>query len=267
MSRAWEPGFYSGHGQWRFFLLFATKSRSALGPTQPHIEWVLVMKWLGPEADQSPPSNAEIKTAWGWTTCTHAYAFISCDLVKHTDSFISITVHWCRVCHRPRGKEPASRHGGRVWIPCGRDVIWTKWHWAGSHEALRFSPVSLHSTASRMALGPTQPLIQWVPGAHSLGVKRAGREADHSPPSSAEVKECVELHFYSPSTPSWRSAQLKKSSCQECSNLYAIRGWYDGVGKFFPVLNQVPRLEDAFIALLRTTPWRRFEEWRYNLTH
>jgi hypothetical protein len=26
-------------------------------------------------------------------------------------------------------------------------------------------------------------------GALSLGVKRAGREADHSPPSSAEVKE------------------------------------------------------------------------------
>jgi hypothetical protein len=27
-----------------------------------------------------------------------------------------------------------------------------------------------------------------VPGALSLGVKRPGREADHSPPSSAEVK-------------------------------------------------------------------------------
>jgi hypothetical protein len=28
----------------------------------------------------------------------------------------------------------------------------------------------------------------WVPGALSLGVKRPEREADHSPPSSAEVK-------------------------------------------------------------------------------
>jgi len=28
-----------------------------------------------------------------------------------------------------------------------------------------------------------------VPGAISLGVKRLGREADHPPPSSAEVKE------------------------------------------------------------------------------
>jgi hypothetical protein len=31
--------------------------------------------------------------------------------------------------------------------------------------------------------------VKWVPGALSLGVKRPGREADHSPPSSAEVKE------------------------------------------------------------------------------
>jgi hypothetical protein len=30
--------------------------------------------------------------------------------------------------------------------------------------------------------------IQWVPGPLSLGIKRPGREADHSPPSSAEVK-------------------------------------------------------------------------------
>jgi len=30
-----------------------------------------------------------------------------------------------------------------------------------------------------------------VPGALYLGVKRPGREADHSPPSSAEVKEGI----------------------------------------------------------------------------
>jgi hypothetical protein len=46
----------------------------------------------------------------------------------------------------------------------------------------------LFITASRTALGPTQPPIQWVPGALSLGVKQPGRQADHSPPSSAEVK-------------------------------------------------------------------------------
>jgi len=69
--------------------------------------------------------------------------------------------------------------------------------------------IFLFTTASRTALDPTQPPIQWVPGFLSLGVKRPGREADHSPPSSAEVEERVEIHFHSPSTPSWRSAQLK----------------------------------------------------------
>jgi len=43
-----------------------------------------------------------------------------------------------------------------------------------------------------MVLGPTQPPIQWVTRALSLGVKRLWREADHSPPSSAEIKEWVE---------------------------------------------------------------------------
>jgi hypothetical protein len=36
----------------------------------------------------------------------------------------------------------------------------------------------------------------------------SGCEADHSPPSSADVKEWVELYFHSTNTPSWRGAQL-----------------------------------------------------------
>jgi hypothetical protein len=74
--------------------------------------------------------------------------------------------------------------------------------------------IVLFTTASRMALGPTQPPIQWEPGALSLGVKRPGRAAGHSPPSSAGVKECVKLHLHSPSAPSWRGAQLKKAQGQ-----------------------------------------------------
>jgi hypothetical protein len=38
-------------------------------------------------------------------------------------------------------------------------------------------------------LGPTQSHIQWVHLAVFPGIKRQGREADHSPPSNAEVKK------------------------------------------------------------------------------
>jgi hypothetical protein len=69
--------------------------------------------------------------------------------------------------------------------------------------------IILFSTASRPALEPTQPPIQWKPEALSLGVKRPGSEANHSPPPSAEVKEWVELYLHSHNTPSWRGAQLK----------------------------------------------------------
>jgi hypothetical protein len=45
------------------------------------------------------------------------------------------------------------------------------------------------------ALGSTQPPVQWV--------KRPVRGVDHPPPSSAEVKERVELYIYSTSGLSW----------------------------------------------------------------
>jgi hypothetical protein len=48
--------------------------------------------------------------------------------------------------------------------------------------------ISLLSIAFRRVLGPTQPPIQWVLEVISAGVKQPGHEADHSPPSSAEVK-------------------------------------------------------------------------------
>jgi hypothetical protein len=56
-------------------------------------------------------------------------------------------------------------------------------------ESRRGLGIFLFITASRTALDPTQPPIQWVPEALSLGLKRPGREADHPPPSTADVEE------------------------------------------------------------------------------
>jgi hypothetical protein len=43
-------------------------------------------------------------------------------------------------------------------------------------------------SVSRLALGPTELHVQWVPGVRSPGGKtQSGRDADYSPPSSAEV--------------------------------------------------------------------------------
>jgi hypothetical protein len=60
----------------------------------------------------------------------------------------------------------------------------------------------LFSTSSRLALGSTQPPIQWVPGVLSPGVNRPGREVDHSPPTNAEVKK-MWIYTSTPSYAEW----------------------------------------------------------------
>jgi hypothetical protein len=68
--------------------------------------------------------------------------------------------------------------------------------------------ISLSTTAPRPVLGPTKLPIQWVAVALSLGVKRPGRETDHSPhlvPRSRMRGGIPPL----PNTPSRRGAQLK----------------------------------------------------------
>jgi hypothetical protein len=60
--------------------------------------------------------------------------------------------------------------------------------------------VTVFATASRPALGSTQPSIQLV-----LGVRWPEREAGHSPPSSAEVKMRGAIPPL-PNTSSWRNA-------------------------------------------------------------
>jgi hypothetical protein len=50
-----------------------------LGPTQPPIQWV-----AGRKADHSPPSSAEIKNAWSYTSSPQD-VFMTWCLVKHAD--------------------------------------------------------------------------------------------------------------------------------------------------------------------------------------
>jgi hypothetical protein len=74
---------------------------------------------------------------------------------------------------------------GRCSIPSGRKILFSIEH--------------------SLVPEPTQPPTQWALWALSLGIKRSGREADHSPPSSAVFKNGGTirplLH-----TSSWRGA-------------------------------------------------------------
>jgi hypothetical protein len=138
-------------------------SLTAPGPSQPPVQWVpralsLWVKCPGREADQSPPSSAEVKNAWSYTSTP-----------PNKPSWRSAQKKAQRQLHLHLYLFPATSY------PVIRHVI--------------CAVIKAYlNDASRPALGPTQPPIQLIPAAVSLGVKRLGREADHSPPSSTEVK-------------------------------------------------------------------------------
>jgi hypothetical protein len=83
------------------------------------------------------------------------------------------------------------------------------------------SKTFLFSTACRPPRRPRRSPIYWVPGALYPEVKRQGREADHLPPSSAEVKNGGAipplLHMSS-----WHSAQLIKHTDNFTSFTYSL---------------------------------------------
>jgi hypothetical protein len=71
------------------FFLFATASKPALGTTQSSMgngDPLPSLKQSGRETDHSPPSSAEVKNTWSYTS-TPPYVFMSWYLVKHTDKF------------------------------------------------------------------------------------------------------------------------------------------------------------------------------------
>jgi hypothetical protein len=87
------------------------------------------------------------------------------------------------------GNKPRNRTSVYYWqhLPWSRDsaVGTATGDWMDEGGVRIRVPVGsrIFSTSFRSVLRPTQPTIQWL-----QGVKRPGREADHSPPTSAEVE-------------------------------------------------------------------------------
>jgi hypothetical protein len=117
-------------------------------------------------------------------SCRHGYVRVHGDVTAEDQG-------WCKPKFRRREDEKF-RALTEKWLKRHRICIllyWcSDWPRAGRPRVRSSSPgrvKNFHfSISSRPALGSTQRPIQWV-----LGVKRPGREADHSPPTSAEVKK------------------------------------------------------------------------------
>jgi hypothetical protein len=124
-----------------------------------------MMVWQGkPEYSEKTSPSAAVSTTnptWSARTRTRAAAVGSQRLTA-----------WAT----PR---PRSRYS--YWLRAGRP--WCRSSSPGTIKNFLFS------TSSRPTLGSTQPPVRWVLEVLSPGVKRQGREADHSPPASAEVEK------------------------------------------------------------------------------
>jgi hypothetical protein len=85
-----------------------------------------------------------------------------------------------------------------------------------------------------------------------------GREADHSPLSSAKVKEWVELYLHSSNTPSWRGAQLGRAQGQPVSIICLLKllvtTWLDAYNIALTCPVYIPR--DVYSILEKFHPYK-----------
>jgi hypothetical protein len=131
------------------------------------------------------------------TNCKHRHSGPAIPLARRDFSSISEVTGCCRIqiTNRRRIFLFAS-----VWLLTGRPS--DRGSIPGRGKVFSFSLVS------RPALRPTQPPVSGIPtgtrGSFPGGKLRLGCDADHSHPSSAEVKNDYELYFLSLFSPAWQ---------------------------------------------------------------
>jgi hypothetical protein len=144
-----------------------------------------------------------------------------CSIRNPRTHYAAVTgTHLTKVCiingHRLKGRTIYSQ-GRKVincvshqcqWKAVEKNLVNYLWFWLSisSPPPLGCENFSLHRVQSGSGAHPAS-YPMGTRGSFLRG--KAGSEADHSPPSSAEVKEWMELYHHSPNTPSWRGAQLK----------------------------------------------------------
>jgi hypothetical protein len=107
--------------------------------------------------------------------------------------------------------------------------------------------ILLFTTVSSPSLGPTQPPIQWVPGALSLGVKLT-----HSPPSCVEVKNAC---ICTSTTP------IRLHGVEPMSTLAGRKNWVPSDRKTKSVKVKLS------LCLTKYRTMKTLGEWKYSSTH
>jgi hypothetical protein len=147
------------------------------------------------------PFSYKFHLCWYFPTLMHGYVWIAfCNGLCANISCACVIILLRRSCDR-RNSYELDRNKLEVDMECSH-VFFT---FSGIKMGTRF-PLSSQVSYSKSYEEFVWHLKCRVLGALSLGIKRPGREDDHSPPSSAEVRECAELHLHSPNRFSWRGA-------------------------------------------------------------
>jgi hypothetical protein len=158
------------------------------------------------EVDHSPPSSAVVNNAWSYTS-TPQYVFMAWCLDKPRDNFIFQNYCSPKLRYIPTKlnlKINQSIISLSLILGCNTERKFTGQESKRSRVPCR--PIMLRLTKTQEAwllsnhnVFSVLRMTYWTPKtANKQGVMRPGHEADHSPPSSAEVKEWVELYLHSP---------------------------------------------------------------------